>query len=36
MTEEELRARLLAEAEKVINDMLAEKPVAKKPFDKEW
>jgi hypothetical protein len=29
MTEEELRARLLAEAEKVINDMLAEKPAAK-------
>ena len=29
MTEEELRVRLLAEAEKVINDMLAKKPVVK-------
>lgn len=29
MTDEELRARLLAEAEKVINDMLAEKPATK-------
>ena len=28
MTEEELRARLLAEAEKVINDKLADKPAS--------
>ena len=28
MTEEELRARLLAEAEEVINDRLADKPAA--------
>ncbi len=26
MTDEELRARLLAEAEQAINDLLAEKP----------
>ena len=29
MTEEELRARLLAEADKAINDLLAEKPADK-------
>ena len=29
MTDEELRARLLAEAEKAINDMLAETPMVK-------
>jgi ribosomal protein L37AE/L43A len=30
MTDEELRARLLAEAEKAINDLLAEKPADNK------